>query len=147
VYPPLFCVPLSLCVSWWRKELEIYKMVLNGEGKVIGYMNAIPITPSCKERLILGDFRTVEPEIRVSDIGGKDLYISSLAVHPEYWGSGVFRFLLSHARPDLLKYSTLLAWPASEKGKRLCTFCGFKEINSIYIYTINFNTKIYDLFI
>ena len=131
VYPKEYCGNKEVCYSWWEKEPRIYILVIdNISGRVVGYINLMPVSEESRNKIKLGKIK--DPTIFPSDIisGSGYLYLSSIAIHPSYQDSEVFKLLISSLGSVLGKMddtSLVLANAISEAGVGLCRSFGFQE--------------------
>ena len=57
VYEEDFYVSIEQCLSWYTRNNKIYTMIRDDEtGKIIGYINASPVSGEYYERIRSGDF-------------------------------------------------------------------------------------------
>jgi len=142
VYEPEFRGVPSTCLQWHDRNPDIYTMIVSrGSGRVVGYINAMPLEDDLYASLEAGE--RVDVDIPASEIRLYEfpdlykLYVASIAVDPEVRGSAAFKLvydayltkLLSLARREMF-VSEVLADAITEHGERLARCVGMKYLRA-----------------
>ena len=142
VYSPEYRGNADICIKWYNQNPDIYLMVYdNINKKIVGYINAMPISETIYRQLKNGDM--IDVNIDPEDILTYHcpdcyyLYISSVAVLPEYRSLHVLYILLNAFFDKIIYLSNyeiffkeVIADAVSLEGKKLCEYIGMKPIRS-----------------
>ena len=151
VYSSDFQGIYEACIKWWEKNPYIYVMVEDCDAKkIVGYINAIPLSDTYYNNIRNGDIVDTKlplEEIKVYHNNERyKLYFSSIAIHPDYQNTTVFKTLLngfkqhvSHLQSKGIFFSNVIADVVSDMGGKLCKHFGLK-----YVQDSKHNSKIYE---
>lgn len=140
VYREEFQGTQEVSLSWADKNPDIYTYMLDDTtGKVVGYINAMPIKEELADKIVKGE--SFDTDISASDILTFEddttytLYFCSIAVHPEYRGTTAFTALynafimhLIHLTERGIYITKLLADGVTAKGARMCRLSGLDKL-------------------
>ena len=138
VYPPEFWADLDTCLSWRDRNADIYVMVKdNATGRIVGYLNIMPLYEETFERMMSGtviDVSLVADDLAMYDLPDcMYLYVSSAVTHPGYRHTTVLRCLLDGFYGKLIKLSEdgiyfkeMFADAVSPEGEKLCRYAGMQ---------------------
>nr|BFD64970.1 hypothetical protein BdHM001_36510 [Bdellovibrio sp. HM001] len=138
-YPSELQGIFDVCKKWHQKNPLIYTMILDDEGRVAGYINAMPVdTPTVKA---ITDGRHMDIYTPVNAIqeynreGHYNIYIASIAIDPKHQGLAAFKSLIDGFFEGLLqlglegKYvGDLYADVVSVEGAKLASLLGMKPL-------------------
>lgn len=128
------------CFSWYEKNKLIYTFIEDADtGRVVGYINAMPVKEDLANRILEG--KSADSEITVDDLLVYEdhntyiLYFCSIAVHPDYMNTTAFTVLYNAFMSSLIHLSergiyitSVIADGVSSRGARLCRLCGLKPV-------------------
>lgn len=144
----------DMCKMWWHKNPEIYVMIEDKSiFKIIGYINAMPLTDECYDTIISGN--TVDVTLSVDNINSYDfpdiykLYFASIAIHPDYHNTSAFKLLYDSFITHMLRladreiyFSEVAADAVTETGTKMCQYLGMSKLldsnHESTIYTLQF---------
>lgn len=138
-------LPAGLSTTWLRANPDIYSILIDQKRRVHGYLNAMPVTTSAFEDLMMGlrsDHEVTESDIVTYGPGTSvDLYFMSVAIHPDSRRlgngpeqSGYYRLLycltqhlerLARERRVFIRRIGAVGW--SPEGVRLCGLLGMSK--------------------
>lgn len=139
VYKDYYVGNYDNCIRWWKRNKYIYVMLEDIRlNKIIGYINAMPINDNLYNIIMKGEIIDVsinEENIETYDLPDSyNLYISSVALHPDYHNSGAFKFLydaLMLLMIELFKreiyFKKVIADAVSPIGEKLCKYIGMSK--------------------
>lgn len=131
----------DICKSWLRRNPDIYTIAVDRyTGKPIGYINAMPLEEDVMEKINSGkymdSFITAKSIKTFNKRGFYDLYLCSVAVHPEYQGTLVFKLMFNAYLTKLTELArrgvfirNIVADVVSCEGTRIVKLLGMKEVN------------------
>jgi hypothetical protein len=151
VYKEDFRGIYETCVGWWKRNPDIYIMMTEEEtGEVIGYINMMPVSSECYDRLRSG--KSLDTEIPVSEIeiydapGTFSMYLSSIAIRSDRQGTQAFHILMdgfaSHIKELASRwiiFSRIVGDAVSSKGCKVCEYIGLT-----YIKDSEHDSRIYE---
>lgn len=124
-------------------------------GKMAGYFAAFPINDILYQKILSGNFKdndlNTENILQYTFPEIYRLYISSIAIHPDFRSPTAFsvlyhaimRFYLQLAEQQIY-ISDMIAETSSKSGENLCELVGFKKLYETNIKTKSYgNTKLY----
>lgn len=137
-------LPEGLWLGWVRINPDIYTILEDQAGRVLGYINAMPVKPDVFDELLTG--KRMDNEVTSDDVlpysanSEVDLYLMSIAIDPRARriGQGVeqsglhrLMFGLTHFLEDLAKDRAVfvrrlgaVGW--TSEGQRLCEALGMR---------------------
>lgn len=124
------------CVGWWKRNPAIYVMIEdNKTSQIVGYINAMPLSNEYYHRIRSGE--TIDVDIPEQEIETYDfpdtykLYISSVAIHPDYHNTSAFKTLYDAFVVHLLNlydreiyFSSMVADAVTPIGEKMCKYIG-----------------------
>lgn len=140
-YPECYRGNVDDCVQWASANPDIYVMLRDlSTGRIVAYINAMPVTDECYVMIRRGDFIdvSISPEMILSyDMPlPYSLYFSSVVIHPEYRNSGVFKYLFDAIVDRFLELGTheifirrMLADAVSVEGEKFCKLFGMVKLD------------------
>jgi hypothetical protein len=146
---------LELCISWFKKNQDIYTFVIDKQtDQVVGYLNAMPLDENTINKIESGTSKdnAIKPEniFAYDRPGFYKLYLCSIAVDPEYHGTIVFKLLFDALFGNLLALAVkeimitdMIADAVTNEGAKICEFIGMKKINSTKHGTSIYKTTIF----
>ena len=154
VYEPEMQGSEEASLSWIEKNPDIYTYMIDDKtGKVVGYINAMPVSDDLCAKIVNGE--SLDIEISADDIltfednNNYTLYFCSIAVHPDYRGTVAFTCLynafikhLIHLTERGIFITKLLADGVTDKGARMCRLSGLDKVletsygSSIYVLPV-----------
>ena len=151
VYNEEFQGIYDTCVDWWKKNPAIYVMIEDAASqRIVGYINAMPLSNEYYNRIRSGE--TIDVDIPVKDIETYDfpdtykLYISSVAIHPDYHNTSAFKTLYDAFVVHLLQlydreiyFSSMVADAVTSIGEKMCKYIGLTHTTDS-----NHGSKIYE---
>lgn len=132
---------LADCVEWAKANPDIYVMLRDLEtGHIVAYINVMPVSDECYDRIRCGDF--IDVEITPDMILSYDMpqayciYFSSVVIHPDYRNSGVFKLLFDAILSRFLSLGNdevfikkMLADAVSSTGEKFCKLFGMNKVD------------------
>lgn len=151
VYNEVFQGIYETCLSWWKKNPAIYVMIEDNEShSIVGYINAMPLSNRYYHRIRSGE--TIDVDIPEDEIETYDfpdtykLYISSVAIHPNFHNTSAFKTLYDAFVVHLLKlyereiyFSSIVADAVTNVGEKMCKYIGLTHTTDS-----NHGSKIYE---
>ena len=133
---------LADCVAWAKANPDIYVMLRDlNTGHIVAYINVMPVSDECYERIRCGSF--IDVEITPDMILSYDMpqayciYFSSVVIHPEYRNTGVFTFLYNTILSrfimlgeDEVFIKKMLADAVTPEGEKFCKLFGMKKVDT-----------------
>jgi GNAT superfamily N-acetyltransferase len=141
VYTEEYYVTLERCISWFRRNNQIYTMLKDtATGKIIAYVNVSPITDEYYDRIRNGDFvDTYLPPEAIIEYDMPclyNLYFSSIVIHPDFQNTGSFKPLFDALVNKFIKLGEnevflrrMIADAVTDKGLKFCELFGMKKIH------------------
>lgn len=141
VYDKSYRGDYTNCIRWWKRNKYIYVMLEDIRyHKIIGYINAMPITSKLYDTIKKGEIIDIainEGDIETYDLPDTyNLYISSVVLHPDYHNTGAFKILYDALMLLLINlfkheiyFSNILADAVSPIGEKLCKYIGMIQCN------------------
>ena len=141
-YPECYRGDPDTCRAWAAANPDIYVMLRDTKtGKIVAYINVMPVTDECYDRMKDGSF--IDVDISPNSILPYDMpcpysvYFSSVVIHPEYRNTGVFKFLFDAILNRFLELGEgevfirrMLADAVSPEGEKFCKLFGMSRIGS-----------------
>ena len=139
-YPECYRGEPDTCKAWADANPDIYVMLRDTEsGRIVAYINAMPVTDDCYEQIKNGSF--IDVDISPDSILPYDMpfpysiYFSSVVIHPGYRNSGVFKLLFDAILNRFLELGTsevfirrMLADAVSPEGEKFCKLFGMERL-------------------
>ncbi len=139
-YPECYRGEPDTCRAWALANPDIYVMLRDMDsGKIVAYINAMPVTDECYDQIKNGTF--IDVDISPNSILPYDMpypysiYFSSVVIHPEYRNSGVFKFLFDAILKRFLELGSsevfirrMLADAVSPEGEKFCKLFGMERL-------------------
>jgi hypothetical protein len=131
--------PWGLSLQWIQREKDIYTILLDRDGNVKGYLNAVPLADSLFEQIKQEGInnKEIDPSKIERFAPGKPLklYFMSIGITPdarhpaalEVLVKGFFAKLSDYARLNI-RVSEFAAVGWSNEGRRLCKAVGMHEV-------------------
>ena len=133
---------LADCVEWAKANPDIYVMLRDlNTGHIVAYINVMPVSDECYERIRCGSF--IDVEITPDMILSYDMpqayciYFSSVVIHPAYRNTGVFTFLYNTILSrfimlgeDEVFIKKMLADAVTPEGEKFCKLFGMKKVDT-----------------
>lgn len=140
-YPECYRGNVVDCVKWSQANPNIYVMLRDTTtGRIIAYINVMPVTDECYEMIRGGKFIDVSiaPEMILSyDMPlPYCIYFSSIVIHPAYRNTGVFKYLFNAILARFMELGKneifikkMLADAVSVEGEKFCKLFGMTKID------------------
>lgn len=140
VFPPDLRGEFKTCLGYWRKNPEVYTMIIdNASKRVIGYTNIMPLDKDTFQKLKEGmisdtDIAKIGP-IRYRDRGPYYLYLCSAAVEPVYRNAAPILIISAAVKESMKRLhdsgyeiAEVAAEAISEDGEKQCKRLGLKFV-------------------
>ncbi|MBP5665420.1 MAG: hypothetical protein J6X87_04005, partial [Clostridia bacterium] len=142
VYDDIYRVDTTRCEEWFEVNPDIYVMAKDSNtGKLIAYVNILPVTDECYDRLKMGDF--IDTGITADMILSYDMpfpysvYFSSIVIHPDYQNTAVFMQLFNAIIKKFISLGEhdvfvrrMLADAVTKNGEKFCKLFGMKKVKN-----------------
>ena len=140
-YPECYRGEPDTCRAWALANPDIYVMLRDmNTGRIVAYINAMPVTDECYDRMKNGTF--IDVDISPDCILPYDMpypysiYFSSVVIHPDYRNTGVFKLLFDAILNRFLELGScevfirrMLADAVSPEGEKFCRLFGMARIS------------------
>lgn len=142
-------VEFKICEEWYNKNPRIYTAITDSD-KLIGYINFMPITEDCYNRIKNGSLQEnnvpVEDILRMEKNGSYYCLFSSVVIDKAYQNTEAFTILittfyknmLDHLNKNNIKIVSIIADCVNKKMEQFVINSGFKRVFK------NKNSNIYE---
>ena len=156
VYPEQYRGKLPVCLNWHHKNPDIYTILKDEEGRVIAYVNVLPVTNECYMDLYVGrihDVDITEDMILTYEPGTFcNIYLSSIVIHPAHCSIHALRMLILAVLKQLqlvqvnrVFIQRILADAVSPSGIKLCRMLKMRQIGQTQYKSVLFDTTFHML--